>query len=203
MKRSALTWMLFGVLGCATQSPAPPSQTVRRIAVLPARGPGDAGEAATAPAPWAPSLSVGDVLTADARMLLAEKGFEVIDPMRLAAATNGVVPESPQMAAHIVADAHLDATAMYIHVRVWQATSEGMRTDAVIVALDVMLVDPATGQIVWEIRRAPKPVPLYATALTGQANVFVAETVMREVLAPLGVERKRYSAGACGCWKPS
>lgn len=39
---------------------------------------------------------------------------------------------------------------------------------------------------VWEVHRAPKPVPLYGVLLQGQADVFVAETVMREVLAPLG-----------------
>ena len=59
MKRSVLMWSLFGVLGCATQSLAPPSQMVRRIAVLPTRGPSDAGEAATEPIQEAP-LCVGD-----------------------------------------------------------------------------------------------------------------------------------------------
>jgi hypothetical protein len=61
-----------------------------------------------------------------------------------------------------------------------------MKADGVIVALDVMMVDPKTGTILWRVHRPSRPVPLYGVVLTGHAHVFVAETVMREVLALLG-----------------
>jgi hypothetical protein len=61
-----------------------------------------------------------------------------------------------------------------------------MKADGVIVALDVMMVDPKTGTILWQVHRPSRPVPLYGVVLTGQANVFVAETVMREIFAQLG-----------------
>jgi len=60
-----------------------------------------------------------------------------------------------------------------------------MKADGVIVALDVMMVDPKTGAILWQVRRPSRPVPLYGVILTGQANVFVAETVMKEVFGQL------------------
>ena len=63
-----------------------------------------------------------------------------------------------------------------------------MKADGVIVALDVIMVDPKTGAILWQVNRPSRPVPLYGIVLTGQANVFVAETVMREVFAQTRVK---------------
>ena len=64
--------------------------------------------------------------------------------------------------------------------------ARGMKADGVIVALDVTMVDPKTGAVLWQVHRPSRPVPLYGVVLTGQANVFVAETVMQEVFAQLG-----------------
>jgi hypothetical protein len=92
------------------------------------------------------------------------------------------------MAAQILREANLDAAGLYIEVRRWEPTpnSRGMKADGVIVALDVMMVDPKTGAILWDVHRPSRPVPLYGVVLTGQANVFVAETVMQELFALLG-----------------
>jgi hypothetical protein len=92
------------------------------------------------------------------------------------------------MAAQILREANLDAVALYIEVRRWEPTpnSRGMKADGVIVALDVMMVDPKTGGVLWQVHRPSRPVPVYGVVLTGQANVIVAETVMREVFASLG-----------------
>jgi hypothetical protein len=133
-------------------------------------------------------MTVGDVLAQQARARLAEKGLEVIDPIDVKVAVKDKVPTSPQMAAQIMEEAHLDAAALYIEVRRWEPTpdSRGMKADGVIVALDVMMVDPKTGTILWQVHRPSRPVPLYGVVLTGQANIFVAETVMREIFAQLG-----------------
>jgi hypothetical protein len=58
-----------------------------------------------------------------------------------------------------------------------------MKAEGVIVALDVMMVDPKTGTVLWQVHRPSRPAPLYGIVLTGQANVFAAETVMREIFA--------------------
>ena len=189
--RIGLLCVLLVAMGCAPAVLSPMPQAVRRIAVLPPyyRGAADTRTAGADSDLLLPlQMTVGDVLALQARARLAEKGLEVIDPVDVKVATKDKVPTSPQMAAHIMEEAHLDATALYIEVRRWEPTpdSRGMKADGVIVALNVMMVDPKTGTILWQVQRPSRPVPLYGVVLTGQANVFVAETVMREIFAQLG-----------------
>jgi hypothetical protein len=165
--------------------------TVRRIAVLPPYrlGTADINPAVTdIQAPALPSRTIGDLLAQQARAQLAEKGLEVLDPIDVKVATKDRMPSSPQMAAKIIEEAQLDAAALYIEVRRWEPTpdSRGMKADGIIVALDVTMVDPKTGKVLWYLRRPSRPVPLYGVLITGQANVFAAETVMKEVFAHLG-----------------
>ena len=44
-----------------------------------------------------------------------------------------------------------------------------------------LIIDPATGAVLWQVHRPSRPVPVYGVVLTGQANVIVAETVIREI----------------------
>src|SRR4029434_6824541 len=150
-------------------------------------------------------MTVGDVLAQQARMRLAERGLDVVAPSVVQLATGGRAPTSPQMAAQIMEEAHLDAAALYIEVRRWEPTpdSRGMKADGVIVALDVMMVDPKTGRVMLQAERSSRTVPVYGFVLTGQANVIVAETVMREVFASLGrynlaPERMQFGLYFCG-----
>ena len=188
--RIALIATLLGVVACAPTVVTPLPQNVRRIAVLPPYQPGaaDSRTGADSGLPVLQSMTVGDVLAQQARIRLAEKGFEVLSPGAVKVATKDRVPTSPEMAAHILREANLDAVALYIEVRRWEPTpnSRGMKADGVIVALDVMLVDPKTGGVLWQVHRPSRPVPVYGVVLTGQANVIAAETVMREVFASLG-----------------
>jgi hypothetical protein len=189
--RIGLVSVLLTAMGCTSAVVTPMPPTVRRIAVLPPYRLG-AADAPVASSDSDPSrslkMTVGDVLAQQARARLAEKGLEVIEPSVVKLAIKDRVPTSPQLAAQITEEAHLDATALYIEVRRWEPTpdSRGMKADGVIVALDVMMVDPKTGAILWQVHRPSRPVPLYGVVLTGQANVLVAETVMREVFALLG-----------------
>jgi hypothetical protein len=194
MIRIGFVSVLLTAVGCAPTVVTPMPQTVRRIAVLPPYrlGTADIHPAATdIQAPALPSRTIGDLLAQQARAQLAEKGLEVLDPIDVKVATRDRTPTSPQMAAKIMEEAQLDAAALYIEVRRWEPTpyERGMKADGVIVALDVMMVDPKTGAILWQVHRPSRPVPLYGVVLTGQAHVFVAETVMREVFALLGSKR--------------
>jgi hypothetical protein len=189
--RGVLVSGLFGVIACT-----PPAvvtslpQNVRRVVVLP---PYRLGVADTRPTATEsellglPSRTIEDLLAQQARAQLTAKRFDVVEPSIVKLATKDRVPTSPQMAAQIVEQAQLDATALYIEVRRWEPmpSERGMKADGVIVALDVMMVDPKTGAILWQVNRPSRPVPLYGVVLTGQANVFVAETVMKEVFAQL------------------
>jgi hypothetical protein len=183
--RIALIATLLGVVACAPAVVTPLPQNVRRIAVLPPYQAGavDARTGADSGRPVLQNMTVGDVLAYQARLRLAEKGFEVLSPGAVKVATKDRAPTSPQMAAQILREANLDAAGLYIEVRRWEPTpnSRGLKADGVIVALDVMMVDPKTGSVLWQVNRPSRPVPVYGVVLTGQANVIVAETVMREI----------------------
>jgi hypothetical protein len=191
--RIGIVSALLGAVGCApVVAPLPPA--VRRIAVLP---PYKVGTAETHTASGVSNrgglleMTVGDVLAQQARARLAEKGYSVIPHSVVKLATNDRAPTSPQMAAQMLEEAHVDAAALYIEVRRWEPTPNprGMKADGVIVALDVTMIDPKAGAVLWQVHRASRPVPLYGVVLTGHAHVFVAETVMREVFASLESKR--------------
>ena len=185
--RTALIATLLGIVACAPAVVTPLPQNVRRIAVFPPYQAG-AVDARIGADSGLPVLTVRDVLAQQARIRLAEKGFEVLSASAVKVATKDRVPTNPEMAAQILREANLDAVALYIEVRRWEPTpnSRGMKADGVIVALDVMMVDPKTGGVLWQVHRPSRPVPVYGVVLTGQANVIVAETVMREMFASLG-----------------
>ena len=185
--KSVLVGALLGAMACAPVIVAPLPQNVRRIAVLPPYqrdAAAERGSSADKDPVGLPNMTVGDVLAYQARLRLAEKGFEVLSPGAVKVATKDRAPTSPEMAAQILREANLDAVALYIEVRRWEPTpdSRGLKADGVIVAMDVMLVDPKTGGVLWQVHRPSRPVPVYGVVLTGQANVIVAETVMREIL---------------------
>jgi hypothetical protein len=185
--KSVLVGALLGAMACAPVIVAPLPQNVRRIAVLPPYqrdAAAERGSSADKDPVGLPNMTVGDVLAYQARLRLAEKGFEVLSPGAVKVATKDRAPTSPEMAAQILREANLDAVALYIEVRRWEPMpdSRGMKADGVIVALDVMMVDPKTGAVLWQVHRPSRPVPVYGVVLTGQANVIVAETVMREIL---------------------
>jgi hypothetical protein len=185
--KGVLVGALLGAMACAPVIVAPLPQNVRRIAVLPPYqrdAAAERGSSADKDPVGLPNMTVGDVLAYQARLRLAEKGFEVLSPGAVKVATKDRAPTSPEMAAQILREANLDAVALYIEVRRWEPMpdSRGMKADGVIVALDVMMVDPKTGGVLWQVHRPSRPVPVYGVVLTGQANVIVAETVMREIL---------------------
>jgi hypothetical protein len=192
--RVALVGALFGAIGCTSTVVTSLPQSVRRIAVLP---PYRLGAADTRPAATEsqllglPSRTIEDLLAQQARAQLQAKGFDVVAPTELKLATKDRVPTSPQMAAQILRQANLDAAALYIEVRRWEPMPDAraLKADGIIVALDVAIVDPKTGTILWQVHRPSRPVPIYGIVLTGQANVFVAETVMKEVFAQLELRK--------------
>lgn len=170
MIRIGLVITLLAAMGCTPAVVTPIPQAVRWIAVLPPYRLG-AAETRTVrtDSDFLPlGMTVGEVLAQQARARLAEKGLQVIEPNVVKLATQNRVPTSPQMAAQIMEEAHLDAAALYIEVRRWEPTpdSRGMKADGVIVALDVMMVDPKTGAVLWQVYR-PSPA---GPALRRRAN---------------------------------
>jgi len=188
--RIGLVSALLTVVGCTTAVVTPLPPTVRRIAVLPPYRLGAADTRSTATESQLlglPSRTIEDLLAQQARAQLQAKGFDVVAPTELKLATKDQGLTSPQMAAQILRQANLDGAALYIEVQRWEPMPDarGLKADGIIVTLDVAVVDPKTGKILWEVHRPSRPVPLYGVVLTDQAHLFVAETVMREIFAQL------------------
>src|SRR5205807_6383517 len=133
--RIAVGSALLTGMGCTQTLVTPLSQSVRRIVVLPPYQPDAATRLGKTDSDLQglPSRTIGDLLAQQARAQLAEKGFEVLEPSVVKLATRDRVPTSPQMAAQILQEAHLDATALYIEVRRWEPNTSGMKIDGVIV----------------------------------------------------------------------
>jgi hypothetical protein len=177
-------------LACAPiVTPIP--DTVGPIAVLP---PCDATGSPLSPPEFkarydAPSESLASLLVSRAADELARRGLRVVDPGLVAVATRGRVPSSPETAAAIARSAKLDATPLFLRVRRWEWPYSTMHTTEIRVALDAMLVDPLTDQVVWEVHRQAKPVNLHGRLIAGQADAVAAEEVMKDVFASIGRPR--------------
>lgn len=181
----AIAFMLMGSVGCTFLYP-PSAATIRRIAVLPVNTPGTGGPNASGSV----QASMGAAAIQSATNLqLVALGFEVVSPTTVASATNGRSPTSPQSAARLLADARVNAAAMYIELFTWEPVIEGDRAASITVGLDATLVDTPTGRVIWRMHHAAKPVPLYGVVSSSQADVFAADVVMREALASLAAKR--------------
>lgn len=116
---------------------------------------------------------------ADVARRLAATPIAVLQPKRPAGAMPAA-PDTPHSATMSLDDALVAAATA--ELRAWELPYEtATRTDEIIAAVDVAFVDPSTGREIWTIHRPRKPVQLHGVALTGQANVFAAETLMREM----------------------
>jgi hypothetical protein len=167
--------------GCAVQQPT--AITARQIAVLP---PCDADGRPLPPVGDAGGESLTEVLTVAAGAALASNGFAVMDPDVVGRALHGGVPASAADAAALAQAGGIDAAALFIRLEQWVPVPEStMRIDAVLVGLDLTLLDPASGATLWHAHRTIKPVRVFGSLIIGQAYVVAAESVMKEMLAPL------------------
>jgi hypothetical protein len=130
-------------------------------------------------------VTVGDVLAGEARFQLAERGLRVIPGEAIAAATKGQTPQSPAAAAEMASRGKLDALALYLEIRQWEPDAP-VHTSFVIVGLLASLVDPGSGNVVWQFDRHPAPVATPGEVTLENAYETAARKVMAEVLQPFG-----------------
>jgi hypothetical protein len=162
---------------CAPLSVTPAPRGVQRIAVLPiydAFGQGLAIRYASIvgllegqPAP----VTVPELLERDLRGRLRAQGFEIVDPATVQAATAGRAAHSPAEAARMAREAALPGAALYGALSRWDA-SRGVAPDYITVALDLVLLDPATGSELWRAHWPTRPVP------TGGAGSYAVAAEM-------------------------
>ena len=133
-------------------------------------------------------ITVPDVLAAEARFQLARRGFTVIARQTVEAATGDRAPADAQEAAAVATRNKIDATVLYIELRRWEADVP-FRPQFVIASLEVFLIEPSTGRVLWKVDHPSRPVPTKGVVNLGDAYDIAARTVMEEMLAGLGPER--------------
>jgi hypothetical protein len=153
----------MAVAACAAR-PAPPDlRPGQKIAVLPANNrTGDPLLVSGASlidryALHAERVTVGEVLAAEVRYQLAERGVAVIAGDKITAATQGRVPQDSSAAADIATRGKLDALVLYLEIRRWEPDAP-VHTAFVIVGVSASLLDPASGKVVWQFDRHPAPI---------------------------------------------
>ena len=171
--------------GCAAKVPPPPA-SVRTVAVFPVLNQtGDplligGGSVLEKYVFHSERFGVCDVLAAEARTLLAERGYGVVSPEAVAAAVGDQPPDSRYAAAMVAKDKKWPGAVMYIELLRWAYGSP----DAIIVSLRVDLVDADSGRLLWSNDREARPVQTQGTIDITQAYFVAARTVMRDALAP-------------------
>jgi hypothetical protein len=186
-RRTLSTAVAVLMLSCgAPHVPPPPS--VRRVAVLPPSnrtGDGLLIAGASVLERYALSterVTVPDVVAAEARLQLARRGIDVVPPDVVERATGGRVPGSPAVAAELAREAKLDAPVLYVEIRRWDPDA-GTHPAFVVVAVEAALVDPAKGDVVWELHRPARPVATPGAVTLGSAYVDASRKVIEEVFA--------------------
>jgi len=185
MIRPLLAACGLALLGGCIKPVAPPPATVQTVAVFPVfNQTGDdlliAGGSILEKYVFdTERFTVSDVLAAEARALLDQRGYRIVSPEAVAAATAGRRPESPFQAATLAKDNALPGMVLFIDLRRWVVASPL----SIIVSLRVDLVDPASGRVVWNVDRTARPISTQGTIDVANAYYVAARSVMDEVLA--------------------
>jgi hypothetical protein len=180
--------------GCASVAPPPPPASVRSVAVFPpANRTGDgllvAGSSLLEKyALHTDRVTVPDVLAAELRAALSHRGFSVVSPDTVHAATGGRTVTSPDAAAEIARKGHLDAPLLVVAIERWEPDAD-THPAFVIVALEATLVDPATGAVLWSAHRRASPIATAGTVVLGTAYEIAAHQAAEELVGTWGEER--------------
>ncbi|HVN83851.1 MAG TPA: hypothetical protein VMW17_03305 [Candidatus Binatia bacterium] len=188
----ALAWLLL-LPGCTrsrVNQPQPPPRD-RAIAVFPPNNrSGDPLLVAGASffekyALKSDRITVPDVLASEARLQLERRGYTVVPPATVDAVVGEHPPQSMADAAAIAARHQMEAWVLYIDIRRWEADVPYKPT-FVIASVEVSLIDPASGNVVWHIDHPSKPVQTNGVINLGDAYTVAAQQLMEELSAPLG-----------------
>ena len=179
---------LLGLAACVKPSPPPP-KSVHTIAVFPAANrTGDelliaGGTVLEKYVFHTTRVTVPDVLAAEARTLLEQQGYTVVSPELVEAASDGKAPASAKQAATLAAQHDLAGDVLYIDLRQWEPNLT-YGPSAIIVSLNIELVDPATGRTIWSADHPSRPVQTPATINFADAYWVAARSVIRQMLEP-------------------
>jgi hypothetical protein len=182
------------ILTACARPGVPPPSTVHTVAVLtPVNRTGDellvtGGSVLERYAFHTYRVTVSDVLAIELRSELARRGFAVVPPEEVESATQGKRAPTPDAAVALARAGDLHDPLLLVAIDQWQ-TNGGTEPDFIIVALDATLVDPATGDVLWHVRRSATPVATPGTVTLGSAYEVAATKVAADLLAPWGTAR--------------
>ncbi len=140
-------------------------------------------------------ISVPDILAAEARAQLAQRGYAIVPPETVDTALGGQRPHSAADAAALAARHHIDASILYLEIRRWEPNGH-FNPDFVIVSVTATLIAPSTGDVLWTVDRPSRPIPTPGIVALGQADIIAAAKVAEEMLAGLGPVRPAHAGGA-------
>jgi len=184
--QALLVTLLIATGACARPPAVPVFVPDKPIVVL---SPNDRSGAAVASlfegfAPRAERMKIADVFADEAAAELVQRGRRVIGRDTIPGGLRQV-PTSPESAAEIARGEKLDALALYVEIRRWEADAKG-DVPSVIVELSAALVDPQTGRVVWRGDRPAAPIAMPREATLESAYRTAARKAIAEVLGPLG-----------------
>ena len=182
-RRWRVALVAFVLAGCAAAAPPPPA-SIRVVAVFPPLNEtGDelliaGGSILEKYVFHTERFTVTDVLAAEARSQLAQRGYDVVSPAAVEKAVGAQPPDSRYAAAMLAKERGFGGGVMFIDLRRWVYSSP----DAIIVSLRVDVVESGTGRVLWSADRPSRPVSTQGTIDIANAYYVAARRVMSEAL---------------------
>ena len=133
-------------------------------------------------------VTIADILAAEARAQLEQRGFRVIPTTVVEEAVGDRSPNSVEEAVELAAQGRLEGNALYIEIKQWESDIP-MGPICVFVSLDASLIDTASGRIVWTTHRPLQPVPIPGAINQSTAYMIAAHQVTKELLGSWGTKR--------------
>jgi hypothetical protein len=126
-------------------------------------------------------VTVPQVVAIELRAALARRGYTVVPPELVVAATEGRAASSPDAAADLARHGHLDDPVLMVIIDQWQPDAP-TQPAFVIVAIQAALVDPSSGTVLWQTRRRARPIATPGSVTLGAAYETAVRSVVEELV---------------------
>ena len=177
------------IVSCARPPISPPPASVfsEKIAILPPNNcTGDPLPSSSSF--WdlfgsSPDVTVPDIVAAEARLQLRQRGLAVTSPEAVEAAIGTHPPGSPEEAADMAGRGKLEGNVLYIAIKRWEpGDMSTVRPKEILVALEASLIEVTSGRAVWTTHWPLRPVPTPGAINSSGADLIAAHTVVERLL---------------------
>jgi len=190
-------WMLVSLLvsGCTAHPISPPRLvSAQTIAVLPPNNQTDDPLVVAGDILWdlfanrSRRVTVTDVLAAEARAQLKQRGFTVVPATVVEEAIGDHTPNSLEEAAALTTQRKIKGSALYIEITRWEPDTS-LHPSRVLVSFEANLIDGTTGRILWTTHHPLRPVPTPGATTQGGAYQIAAHHVAAQLLRAWGTQQ--------------